>query len=67
MVDLTKFFDDLVAVSQGDVGRLSRATQQFTHDIIQTNQIILPWPPAVATPSEELEIGPPEAPASSSS
>lgn len=39
MVDLSKLFDNLVAVSQGDVNRLSSATKQFTHDITQMGRL----------------------------
>lgn len=44
MVTLNKVFDDLLAVSQGDVARFSRATEEFARDIMRTNRI--PWQPA---------------------
>jgi hypothetical protein len=62
MATLSKVFANLVAVSQGDVETLSRATEEFVRDVTaQTNRMprdsaTPPAPPSPPTP----QAGPPE-------
>lgn len=39
MVTLDKVFEDLFAISKGDVATLTRATKEFVHDVTQENLI----------------------------
>lgn len=65
MYDLSKLFDNLVAVSQGDVKRLSSATQQFANDIVEASQMPS-LPSDVARPAAEPRSDAYQPPASSS-
>lgn len=53
MANLSKVFDDLFAISKGDVGALTRATEQFAHDITQVNRVPLPSTAPEKTPAAE--------------
>ena len=59
---LSKVFDDLFAVSRGDVATLDRATREFVRDITQENRIPLhPSAPAegAAAPTASTVTPPP--------
>jgi len=61
MADLNKVFADLEAVSKGDVGALSRATEEFARDVMtQTNAI----PRDSSVPAKSPPAAPPQGPQS---
>jgi len=51
MATLSKVFDDLFAVSQGDVATLNRATEEFVLDVTRENRIPRQPAPPVEVPS----------------
>jgi len=60
MSDLNKLFDDLVAVSQGNIDALSQATQKFTREVTAPTTLMprditpaAPQPPKAAPQGEQ--------------
>jgi hypothetical protein len=57
MADLDKVFNNLLAISRGDIATLSRATDGFARDVIQqtaeTSMDSSASPPAMPTQTEE--------------